>query len=94
MKMKSLLKSIEELKSHILDQNIKLQSIEGRLDPLEKLSGIEHRVKVEEIDLSDIKVALDVIKNKDDACSRHCDGSRVLFWGRQSEKRTLSALMS
>jgi hypothetical protein len=64
MEMKRLLKSIEELNFHILEQNIKLESIEKRLAPLEKLNSIEHCVEVEQIELSNIKSGIDVIKTK------------------------------
>lgn len=61
--MDQLLKAIEEMKSVILSNNEKLENIEKRLARLEKVDSIEHRVTVNQIDLSDIKESLDEMKD-------------------------------
>ncbi|WP_442599022.1 hypothetical protein [Neobacillus sp. D3-1R] len=60
--MERLLKSLEEIKTVVLSYNEKLESIEKRLARLEKVDSIEHRVAVNQIDLSDIKEALEELK--------------------------------
>ncbi|MHC0036837.1 hypothetical protein [Pseudoneobacillus sp. C159] len=60
--MEELKKAFEEMKKVIMMNNEKLEHIEHRLDRLEKVDSIEHRVAVNQIDLSDIKEALEEIK--------------------------------
>ncbi|MFD2443028.1 hypothetical protein ACFSO7_03435 [Bacillus sp. CGMCC 1.16607] len=60
--MDRLLKAIEEIKTVVLSNQSKLESIEKRLSRLEKVDSIEHRVAVNQIDLSDIKEVLEGIK--------------------------------
>ncbi|MDR4945816.1 hypothetical protein [Neobacillus cucumis] len=51
------------LKSLIQTFNMTLESIEKRLSRLEKMDSIEHRVEVNQIDLSDIKDSLQRIED-------------------------------
>jgi hypothetical protein len=60
--MDQLMKALEEMKTVILSYNDKLGSIEKRLARLEKVDSIEHRVAVNQIDLSDIKETLEEFK--------------------------------
>jgi hypothetical protein len=60
--MDQLMKALEEMKTVILSYNDKLGSIEKRLARLEKVDSIEHRVAVNQIDLSDIKETLEELK--------------------------------
>ncbi|HYK75121.1 MAG TPA: hypothetical protein VEV44_18655 [Pseudoneobacillus sp.] len=60
--MEMLMKALEEIKTVVLSYNEKLEGIEKRLARLEKVDSIEHRVAVNQIDLSDIKEVLEEIK--------------------------------
>jgi tetrahydromethanopterin S-methyltransferase subunit G len=60
--MDELMKVLEEMKTVILSYNDKLGNIEKRLTRLEKVDSIEHRVAVNQIDLSDIKDTLEELK--------------------------------
>jgi hypothetical protein len=60
--MDQVMKALEEMKTVILSYNDKLGNIEKRLARLEKVDSIEHRVAVNQIDLSDIKVTLEELK--------------------------------
>jgi tetrahydromethanopterin S-methyltransferase subunit G len=60
--MDQLMKVLEEMKTVILSYNDKLGNIEKRLARLEKVDSIEHRVAVNQIDLSDIKDTLEELK--------------------------------
>lgn len=60
--MEQLMRVLEEIKTVILSYNDKLGNIERRLARLEKVDSIEHRVAVNQIDLSDIKESLEEIK--------------------------------
>lgn len=51
-----------DLKSLIQAFNTTLETIEKRLSRLEKMDSIEHRVEVNQIDLSDIKDSLQRIE--------------------------------
>jgi predicted nucleic acid-binding Zn-ribbon protein len=51
-----------DLKSLIQTFNTTLETIEKRLSRLEKMDSIEHRVEVNQIDLSDIKDSLQRIE--------------------------------
>ncbi len=62
-KLARLSDSVEDIKSLINAFNHTLESIESRLERLEKMDSIEHRVAVNQIDLSDIKEVLDRIQN-------------------------------
>jgi DNA-binding TFAR19-related protein (PDSD5 family) len=61
--MEELKKAFEEMKKVIMVNNEKLEHIENRLARLEKMDSIEHRVAVNQIDLSDIKDVLEDIKD-------------------------------
>ncbi|WP_160724588.1 hypothetical protein [Bacillus sp. USDA818B3_A] len=53
-----------DLISLIQTFNATLETIEKRLSRLEKMDSIEHRVEVNQIDLSDIKDSLERIEDK------------------------------
>ncbi|MEH7109881.1 MULTISPECIES: hypothetical protein [Bacillaceae] len=57
-----LTENVNDIKSLIHTFNETLENIEKRLSRLEKVDSIEHRVAVNQIDLSDIKEALERIE--------------------------------
>jgi len=57
-KVNQLWDSVHDIKSLIESFHATLESIENRLARLEKVDSIEHRVAVNQIDLSDIKDSL------------------------------------
>jgi len=57
-----LTENVNEIKSLMNTFNATLQNIEKRLARLEKMDSIEHRVEVNQIDLSDIKDSLQRIE--------------------------------
>lgn len=57
--LKKILDDMNDLKSHLVDIGQNIKGIETRLEKLEKLDSIEHRVEVNQIDLSDIKEIVD-----------------------------------
>jgi chromosome segregation ATPase len=57
-KLEKLSDNVNDIKNLIHTFNRTLENIEHRLDRLEKVDSIEHRVAVNQIDLSDIKEAL------------------------------------
>jgi predicted nucleic acid-binding Zn-ribbon protein len=61
-KLEKLEDNVNDIKNLIQTFNRTLDSIENRLARLEKMDSIEHRVAVNQIDLSDIKEALDRIE--------------------------------
>jgi endonuclease III-like uncharacterized protein len=63
MFMENVLRVLEEMKTVILTYNDKLEKIEKRLERLEKVDSIEHRVAVNQIDLTDIKEVLEGMKD-------------------------------
>ncbi|AIM17334.1 MULTISPECIES: hypothetical protein [Neobacillus] len=58
-----LTENVNEIKGLIRTLNETLEQIEKRLSRLEKVDSIEHRVAVNQIDLSDIKEVLERIEN-------------------------------
>lgn len=58
-KLEKLSDSVNDMKSLIETFNNTLVNIENRLARLEKMDSIEHRVAVNQIDLSDIKESLE-----------------------------------
>ena len=62
-KLEKLSDSVNDMKSLIQTFNDTLKNIENRLARLEKVDSIEHRVAVNQIDLSDIKEALDRLES-------------------------------
>ncbi|WP_249366446.1 MULTISPECIES: hypothetical protein [Neobacillus] len=54
--------NVNDMKSLINTFNKTLENIEKRLSRLEKMDSIEHRVAVNQIDLSDIKEVLERIE--------------------------------
>ncbi|WP_144554786.1 hypothetical protein [Bacillus sp. X1(2014)] len=54
--------NVNDIKSLFRTLNETLESIEKRLSRLEKMDSIEHRVEVNQIDLSDIKESLQRIE--------------------------------
>jgi predicted nucleic acid-binding Zn-ribbon protein len=61
-KLEKLTDNVKDIKYLIHTFNKTLENIESRLARLEKVDSIEHRVAVNQIDLSDIKEALDRIE--------------------------------
>jgi len=61
-KLEKLTENIDDIKSLIQKFNKTLDNIEHRLSRLEKMDSIEHRVEVNQIDLSDIKESLERIE--------------------------------
>jgi predicted nucleic acid-binding Zn-ribbon protein len=57
-KLEKLTDNVNDIKDLIHTFNKTLENIENRLARLEKVDSIEHRVAVNQIDLSDIKEAL------------------------------------
>jgi hypothetical protein len=57
-KLEKLSDNVNDIKNLIHTFNRTLENIEHRLDRLEKVDSIEHRVAVNQIDLSDIKETL------------------------------------
>jgi len=60
--LETITENINEIKSLIQSFNKTLDNIEHRLSRLEKMDSIEHRVEVNQIDLSDIKESLQRIE--------------------------------
>lgn len=61
-KLEHLTDDVNDIKNLIHTFNKTLENIENRLARLEKVDSIEHRIAVNQIDLSDIKEALDRIE--------------------------------
>lgn len=61
--LEKLTENITDIKSLIHTFNTTLENIEKRLSRLEKMDSIEHRVEVNQIDLSDIKDSLQRIED-------------------------------
>ena len=57
--LNKILHEMNDIKSHLSTIGQDIQRIEKRLDKLEKLDSIEHRVEVNQIDLTDIKEIVD-----------------------------------
>jgi len=66
-----LTENVMDIKSLINTFNATLENIEKRLARLEKMDSIEHRVEVNQIDLSDIKEALQRIEETESSVIRH-----------------------
>lgn len=62
--LEKLTESVNDIKILIETFNNTLGNIENRLSRLEKMDSIEHRVAVNQIDLSDIKDSLQKIEEK------------------------------
>ena len=62
--LEKLSDSIDEIKTLINTFNTTLENIEKRLSHFEKMDSIEHRVEVNQIDLTDIKEALERIEGR------------------------------
>ncbi|MBV7508147.1 hypothetical protein KW850_23285 [Bacillus sp. sid0103] len=63
--------NVNEIKSLFRTLNDTLESIEKRLSRLEKMDSIEHRVEVNQIDLSDIKESLQRIEETNNSDIQH-----------------------
>jgi chromosome segregation ATPase len=61
-RLEKLTENIDDIKGLIKKFNDTLENIEQRLARLEKMDSIEHRVEVNQIDLSDIKESLERIE--------------------------------
>jgi predicted nucleic acid-binding Zn-ribbon protein len=76
-----LTENVMDIKSLIDTFNTTLDNIEKRLARLEKMDSIEHRVEVNQIDLSDIKDSLERIeetqKNEIQHINRRLDSHLV-----------------
>lgn len=57
--LNKILQEMNDIKSHLSTIGQDIESIEKRLDKLERLDSIEHRVEVNQIDLTDIKEIVD-----------------------------------
>jgi len=57
--LQKILQEMHEIKKHVVEMGGKIEGLENRLEKLEKLDSIEHRVEVNQIDLSDIKEYID-----------------------------------
>lgn len=66
-----LTENVNDIKSLIKTFNDTLNHIEKRLARLEKMDSIEHRVEVNQIDLSDIKESLERIESKQGSDIHH-----------------------
>ncbi len=53
--LKALIESVNDLKKNVENINESIQNLEQRVDRFGKMDSIEHRVEVNQIDLSDIK---------------------------------------
>lgn len=62
-KLDKLTENISDIKTLIQTFNKTLENIEHRLSRLEQMDRIEHRVEVNQIDLSDIKESLQRIED-------------------------------
>ncbi|MDF2790886.1 MAG: hypothetical protein K0S80_3987 [Neobacillus sp.] len=62
-KLDKLTENISDIKTLINTFNKTLENIENRLSRLEQMDSIEHRVEVNQIDLSDIKESLQRIED-------------------------------
>lgn len=62
-KFEELTENINDLKTIVVSFHKTLENIEHRLSRLEKMDSIEHRVEVNQIDLSDIKESLQRIED-------------------------------
>jgi len=79
--VKRLSENVNDIKSLIQTFNETLANIENRLSRLEKMDSIEHRVAVNQIDLSDIKEVLERIeetqKNDNHHLNRRLDSHLI-----------------
>jgi predicted nucleic acid-binding Zn-ribbon protein len=66
-----LTENVDDIKSLIQTFNETLEHIEKRLLRLEKMDSIEHRVEVNQIDLSDIKESLQRIEDSHNSEIQH-----------------------
>lgn len=57
--LKQILSGMNEMKNEIAEIGKNIKTVEHRLDRLEKMDSIEHRVEVNQIDLTDIKEILE-----------------------------------
>ncbi|KOP82330.1 hypothetical protein ACFFHH_22255 [Cytobacillus solani] len=57
--LKQILSGMNEMKNDIAEIGKNIKTVEHRLDRLEKMDSIEHRVEVNQIDLTDIKEILE-----------------------------------
>lgn len=60
--LKQLLDSVNDIKENVLKIDNKIHHLEQRLERLEKVDSIEHRVAVNQIDLSDIKEIVEKVE--------------------------------
>lgn len=58
-----ILQGMNDIKSQVEGINENIKSLERRLDRLEKVDSIEHRIEVNQIDLSDIKEIVEKVQS-------------------------------
>jgi|SRR5690242_20442226 hypothetical protein len=75
-KLEKLNIHVNDIKSLINTFNITLENIEQRLSRLEKVDSIEHRVAVNQIDLSDIKDSLQRIEEVQSTLLKGLEGNQ------------------
>ncbi len=61
--LQKILQEMQDIKKLVLDMEKKYEGLENRLEKLEKLDSIEHRVEVNQIDLTDIKEYIDRLES-------------------------------
>ena len=61
--LQKILQEMRDIKKLVLDMEKKYEGLENRLEKLEKLDSIEHRVEVNQIDLTDIKEYIDRLES-------------------------------
>ncbi len=72
-KLDKLTENISDIKTLINSFNKTLENIEHRLSRLEQMDSIEHRVEVNQIDLSDIKESLQRIEDVQGNVVKHLE---------------------
>lgn len=60
--LKQLIENVNEIKNNLASVDQSIQGLEQRLLRLEKMDSIEHRVSVNQIDLTDIKEIVEKVE--------------------------------
>lgn len=76
-KLEKLTDNVKDIKNLINTFNRTLENIENRLARLEKVDSIEHRVAVNQIELSDIKESLDRIEGVQSSIAKDIEEIKV-----------------
>ncbi|AGK53861.1 hypothetical protein [Bacillus sp. 1NLA3E] len=61
--LKQLINTVNDIKENVLSINESIQNLERRVERYGKMDSIEHRVEVNQIDLSDIKDIVEKMEN-------------------------------